>query len=86
MGLLCALFLHGRLDGKPVAPPPPTTAFGALYHHLTRSLGPGEAFQPTNINFGLLPPLEGKTKKRERRGLHAARAEAAIGPWLAQVA
>jgi methylenetetrahydrofolate--tRNA-(uracil-5-)-methyltransferase len=89
MGLLCALFTHGRLVGKPVAPPPPATAFGALYHHLTRSLGPGERFQPTNINFGLLPPLTengGKTKKRERRGLHAARAEAAIGPWLAQVA
>src|SRR5689334_14426340 len=34
MGLLAALFVHGRAVGKPVPAPPPTTAFGALYHHL----------------------------------------------------
>jgi methylenetetrahydrofolate--tRNA-(uracil-5-)-methyltransferase len=82
MGLLAALFLHGRAVKKPLAAPPPTTAFGALYHHLTRVRGPGEPFSPTNINFGLLPPLPQKARKRERRSLHAARAEAAFGPWL----
>jgi methylenetetrahydrofolate--tRNA-(uracil-5-)-methyltransferase len=83
IGLLAALFLHGRLVGRPVAPPPPTTAFGALYHHITRPRQPGEPFSPTNINFGLLPPLPSKAKKRERRALHAERAQAALGPWLA---
>jgi methylenetetrahydrofolate--tRNA-(uracil-5-)-methyltransferase len=86
MGLLAALFLHGRAVGKPVPAPPPTTAFGALYHHLMRPRAPGEPFSPTNINFGLLPPLEARARKRERRALHAARAEAALGPWLAAVA
>jgi methylenetetrahydrofolate--tRNA-(uracil-5-)-methyltransferase len=86
IGLLAALFLHGRLCGRSVAPPPETTAFGALYHHLTRPRQPGEPFQPTNINFGLLPPLDGRTRKRERRALHARRAEAALGPWLQAVA
>jgi methylenetetrahydrofolate--tRNA-(uracil-5-)-methyltransferase len=85
IGLLAALFLHGRLSGRPVAPPPPTTAFGALYQHLVRPRQPGEPFQPTNINFGLLPPLDGRAKKRERRALHALRAEADLSPWLQSV-
>jgi methylenetetrahydrofolate--tRNA-(uracil-5-)-methyltransferase len=86
MGLLAALFLHGRLVGRPLAPPPETTAFGALYQHITRRRQPGEPFSPTNINFGLLPPLEARAKKRERRALHAERAAAALGPWLAAIA
>jgi methylenetetrahydrofolate--tRNA-(uracil-5-)-methyltransferase len=85
MGLLAALFAHGRAVGRPVAAPPPTTGFGALYHHLLRPRQPGEPFAPTNINFGLLPPLEVRAKKRERRGLHAARAASAITPWLETV-
>ena len=86
MGLVAALFTHGRLAGKPVPAPPPPTAFGALYHHLMRPRAPGEPFSPTNINYGLLPPLEGRAKKRERRALHAERAQAALGPWLSAVA
>jgi methylenetetrahydrofolate--tRNA-(uracil-5-)-methyltransferase len=86
MGLLCALFLHGRLSGKPVEAPPPTTAFGALHQHITRKRQKGEPFSPTNINFGLLPPLAGKTKKYDRRALHARRAADALGPWLSAVA
>jgi methylenetetrahydrofolate--tRNA-(uracil-5-)-methyltransferase len=86
MGLVAALFTHGRAVGRPVPAPPPTTAFGALYHHLMRPRAPGEPFAPTNINFGLLPPLAGRTKKRERRSLHSARAQAALGPWLQRVA
>jgi methylenetetrahydrofolate--tRNA-(uracil-5-)-methyltransferase len=86
MGLLAALFLQGRLAGRPVAPPPPTTAFGALYQHLLRPRHTSEPFQPTNINFGLLPPLESRAKKRDRRTLHARRAAADLGPWLDAVA
>jgi len=85
MGLLVALFVHGRLTGRPLAPPPPTTAFGALHQHLVRPRQPGEPFQPTNINFGLLPPLDARAKKRDRRVLHARRAAADLGPWLGAV-
>src|SRR5262249_1605835 len=35
MGLLAAAFLAGRRQGRPQAPPPPTTAFGALWQHVT---------------------------------------------------
>ena len=31
-------------------------------------------FQPMNVNFGLLPPLEGRIKKKDRKSLHAQRA------------
>jgi methylenetetrahydrofolate--tRNA-(uracil-5-)-methyltransferase len=86
MGLLCALFVHGRLRGIPVAAPPETTAMGALHQHITRKRQTGEPFAPTNINFGLLPPLPQRAKKRDRRALHAERAQEALGPWLQQVA
>jgi len=82
MGLLAALFLAGRLSGRPIAPPPPTTALGGLYHHVTRERGPGETFTPTNINFGLLPRIERRAKKRERKQLIAERAIHDFGPWL----
>jgi methylenetetrahydrofolate--tRNA-(uracil-5-)-methyltransferase len=83
MGFLAARFLAGRLRGEPVAPPPPTTAFGALYQHVIRRRQPGEPFQPTNINYGLLPPLPGRPRKHERRALHAVRAREAFAAWCA---
>jgi methylenetetrahydrofolate--tRNA-(uracil-5-)-methyltransferase len=84
MGLLAALFLEARLRGRVLPPPPPTTAFGALHQHLVRPRLPGEPFQPTNINFGLFPPLDGKRRvaKRDRRALHAARAAEDFAAWL----
>ena len=45
------------------APPPPTTAHGALLNHITGGhvatidAGP-RSFQPMNVNFGLFPPLD----------------------------
>jgi methylenetetrahydrofolate--tRNA-(uracil-5-)-methyltransferase len=84
IGLLVARFVADRLAGRAIVPPPPTTAIGGLYHHLVRRREPGEAFSPMNINFGLLPPLDGRAKKRDRRAMHAERARAAIEGWVAQ--
>ena len=86
MGLLAAVFTAARAAGRSIAPPPPETAIGGLYHHITRRREKGEPFAPMNVNFGLLPPLEQRAKKADRRALHAARAKAAIEPWLAAVA
>jgi methylenetetrahydrofolate--tRNA-(uracil-5-)-methyltransferase len=86
VGLMVALFVAARLSGQAVVPPPPETAFGGLYYHLTRPRQPGEPFSPTNINFGLLPPLALRARKRDRRALHAERAQSALGPWLSAVA
>ncbi len=82
MGLLAAWFCAARLSGETLTAPPPTTALGGLYHHITAARDPKEAFTPTNINFGLLPPLGVKHKKRERKGLMAVRAQGDLRVWL----
>jgi methylenetetrahydrofolate--tRNA-(uracil-5-)-methyltransferase len=62
IGLLAARFAAAQQLGEDVAPPPPTTAHGALLAHITGGhvetidAGP-RSFQPMNINFGLFPPL-----------------------------
>ena len=82
MGLLAALFADAEMRGIPCLPPPETTAFGALYQHILRPRAKDEPFQPSNINCGLLPPLQQRAKKRDRRALHAARANMAFGAWV----
>jgi methylenetetrahydrofolate--tRNA-(uracil-5-)-methyltransferase len=61
-GHLAARFVLGRLSGRPLDPPPPTTACGALLRHVTAS--PYKPFSPSNINFGLMEPLPPGGKKR----------------------
>ena len=82
MGLLAAWFTAARLRGEVLAPPPVTTALGGLHHHIARPRGTGEHFAPTNINFGLLPRVEGKAKKRDRGALVAERAGRDLEVWL----
>lgn len=82
MGMLAALFTEARLRGRACPPPPPTTAFGGLYHHITAPRAPGQVFAPTNINFGLMPGLPGKVRKRDRKARIAERAALDFGDWL----
>jgi methylenetetrahydrofolate--tRNA-(uracil-5-)-methyltransferase len=62
VGLLAARFAAAERQGETIAPPPPTTAHGALLAHITGGhietidAGPS-SFQPMNINFGLFPPF-----------------------------
>jgi methylenetetrahydrofolate--tRNA-(uracil-5-)-methyltransferase len=63
VGLIAARFGAAERRGEPLAPPPPTTAHGALIAHITgghiETIDAGPAsFQPMNVNFGLFPPLE----------------------------
>lgn len=58
---------------------PRETAIGALSHYVS---DPNVTeFQPMNVNFGLLPSLEGRIKKKERKGLLSARALAALADY-----
>ena len=82
MGLLAGRFAAARAKGTVAAPPPPESAMGALYVHVTRPRAAREPFEPMNINFGLLPPLAGRAPKRDRRRLYAQRAVAAFGAWV----
>ena len=78
-GLWLGLALAARANGRELAPPHPQTALGALLGHLQR---PEKRFQPSNVHFGLMPELDERARKKERKALYAARAEAAFADWL----
>ncbi len=85
-GLLTALAVHARLTGREFVPPPATTALGALYRHVTGEAHPPDYdYQPSNVIFGLFPPLPGRVKKAEKRSRYAARAQADLQAWLPSV-
>jgi methylenetetrahydrofolate--tRNA-(uracil-5-)-methyltransferase len=82
MGLLVAWLLAGELTGRAITPPPPTTMFGGLYNHVTAPRDAGYKYGPTNVNYGLLPPLPG-VRKDHRKHRMAERAAADFDAWLA---
>ena len=62
IGLIAGLYAAADARGASLAPPPATTALGALLGHITgghiETIEQGtRSFQPMNINFGLFPPL-----------------------------
>jgi methylenetetrahydrofolate--tRNA-(uracil-5-)-methyltransferase len=79
MGLVAGINAGRQALGKPLLVPPPVTAHGALLRHLTDS-DPAR-FQPSNINFGLFPPLLRKIPKRDRGRIRAEAALAGIDAW-----
>ena len=82
-GLLAGINLARRLEGKPVAVPPPTTMLGGLYRYL-RAADP-KHFQPMNANFGLLEPLPGKVRKDRKKELLVERAQAEFERFMEEV-
>lgn len=82
IGLLAGRFAAAELAGKKMLPPPPETALGALLGHITGA-AVAETYQPMNVNFGLFPPIEGRTKKADRKRMYTDRARAALATWLA---
>jgi methylenetetrahydrofolate--tRNA-(uracil-5-)-methyltransferase len=81
IGLLAGRFAAAELGGKPMTPPPPTTALGALLGHITGG-AEAETYQPMNVNFGLFPPLDVRGKKADRKALMSARARDALKEWV----
>lgn len=79
-GLMAGINLARRLQGKPIAVPPPTTMLGGLYRYL-READP-KHFQPMNANFGLLEPLAGKIKKDRKKELLVERARGDFAAWV----
>ncbi|HWQ89683.1 MAG TPA: methylenetetrahydrofolate--tRNA-(uracil(54)-C(5))-methyltransferase (FADH(2)-oxidizing) TrmFO [Desulfitobacteriaceae bacterium] len=72
-GLMAGLNAGRRSEGRDTLIFPPETALGGLARHLEGS--PSQDFQPMNINFGLLPPLERRIRgKREKNTLLSQRA------------
>jgi methylenetetrahydrofolate--tRNA-(uracil-5-)-methyltransferase len=81
IGLLAGRFAAAELSGAALAPPPAATALGALLGHITGG-AIGEIYQPMNVNFGLFPPIEGRSKKTDRKRLYTQRAGHALRLWL----
>jgi len=79
IGLLSGINAHRHANGLPTVAPPATTAMGALVRYITQSLA--VPFQPMNINFGLFPPLSGKSRGRGKRLLLSGRALKEIETW-----
>jgi methylenetetrahydrofolate--tRNA-(uracil-5-)-methyltransferase len=84
VGLLAARFAAAELLGETLASPPPETALGALLSHITGGAD-AETFQPMNVNFGLMPPIEGRARKADRKKAYTDRARAALATWLEQL-
>ncbi|TDI60960.1 MAG: methylenetetrahydrofolate--tRNA-(uracil(54)-C(5))-methyltransferase (FADH(2)-oxidizing) TrmFO [Alphaproteobacteria bacterium] len=94
MGLLAGRFAAANMAGSSMPPPPTNTALGGLLAHITtghiegREIESGkkakaDSFQPMNINFGLLPPLNQRMKKRDRKPAMSKRALVDLDAWLA---
>jgi methylenetetrahydrofolate--tRNA-(uracil-5-)-methyltransferase len=84
-GHLVARRLLARLGGAPFAPPPATTALGALLRHVTGEAHPdGYDYQPTNVVYALFPPLAERHKKSERKPRLLARARRDLDAWAAE--
>jgi methylenetetrahydrofolate--tRNA-(uracil-5-)-methyltransferase len=80
-GLMAGIHAAALASGADPAPPPRPTAFGSLVHYLTRA--DARNFQPANITFDLLPPLEQKVRDRQER--HRQQCELALqqfDAWL----
>ncbi len=76
-GFLCAVELAHRLLGKPPVDFPSLTAIGALAGYISNESVTD--FQPMNINFGLIPPLDHRVKgKREKNDAISQRALEAL--------
>ena len=84
VGILAARFWAAELRGETLPPPPAETALGALLNHITGGAD-AETFQPMNVNFGLMPPIEGRWKRADRKKAYTDRARVALTRWLEQV-
>lgn len=81
-GLLVANFVDQKLKDQSFSPPPRESAMGSLLEAITDPTR-AEHFQPTNINFALLPPLIEKEKDKEtRKKKQIALAREAFQNWI----
>ncbi len=98
IGMLAGCFLAAEHLDHNITPPPIVTAFGALINHITgghiEGAGMANTFQPMNVNFGIMPPLDTKKievngkmvkiKRKDRKPLKSKRAIEAFTAWLDQ--
>jgi methylenetetrahydrofolate--tRNA-(uracil-5-)-methyltransferase len=87
-GHLAGVALAHQVAGVAFTPPPRTTALGSLLHY-TLHADP-DNYQPANISFDLLPPMENVPRvvardRRARREAQCGRALAELQQWIQTV-
>ena len=70
-GFLAAVAMAAKVQGKEIPDFPQTTAIGALGRYI--SDGSIESFQPMNINFSIISPLEYRVRKKSEKNLAISR-------------
>jgi len=83
-GLLAGIYAASLARGEEPAPVPRTSALGSLVHYITHA--DPKDFQPANVTFDLLEPLEEELRKKvrdkkERHRLQCERSLAAFDAW-----
>ncbi len=87
-GLIAGRHAAALAHGRPLAPPPPETALGSLCRYVAGA-DPAD-YQPANITFDLLPPLEEPLRRKLARDRAARRRELsrralqALERWIAE--
>jgi len=80
-GFFAAFNMARKMNGESMSIPPVTTMSGALLNTLISA--PVKNFVPVQVQFGLLPPFEGKIRGRKERSMkRAQRALADMKAWL----
>jgi methylenetetrahydrofolate--tRNA-(uracil-5-)-methyltransferase len=84
-GMLAGRYAAALARGVVPEPAPRASANGSLTHYITHA--ESKRFQPANITFDLLPPLEEELRRRirdkkERRRMQCDRALSAWNEWL----
>lgn len=79
-GIVASLNLYAKMNNETPYIFPKDTIIGSQADYIAHA-NP-KYFQPMNANFGLLPALEFKHKKKERKGLYAQRALDSMREYL----
>ena len=87
-GLLAGIYAAALARGEQPVPAPRTSALGSLVHYITHA--DPNSFQPANITFDLLEPLDEETRKKirdkkERQRLVCEKALAAFDRYLSNL-
>ena len=69
-GFLAAAAMAAKVQGRPLPDFPRTTAIGALGYYVSDATV--ENFQPMNINFSIITPLEQRIRKKAEKNLAIA--------------
>ncbi|HEX5473674.1 MAG TPA: methylenetetrahydrofolate--tRNA-(uracil(54)-C(5))-methyltransferase (FADH(2)-oxidizing) TrmFO [Vicinamibacterales bacterium] len=81
-GLMAGRNAAALVLGEAPSAPPRTTALGALAYYVSHA--DPKHYQPSNIAFGLLPPLDAPPRKRQdRKAAVSERALADLDRWMA---